>query len=219
MNPNPRLSLPVIPKEATHAEIIAAIGASINDQPIHEETARNFVIRCLSALGNQRTPQVYKGMIGGATVRLYKWTNSPVGDVILAVGPQFMPKFVAASSLTREAGPGDIYTLASPDHSRHAERAVGYSGQLAARHSTQVAAEVVAAAPKAPAPARAPAPTAPARAPKPAPAPRAAAPRSYSAPPAPEPAPASYAAPPAPGQSAEAAERAELKSFMSDLLK
>lgn len=198
---NPRIELPEIPKGASPDAIIAAIGANINDKPIHEETARNYVIRCLAALGSARTPAVFAGAIEGSKVRIYKWEGTPIGDVVLATGPSFMPKFVAAAALTRKAGPGDIYTLATPDTSRKAEQAVAYSASVTARAESRAAQAVV----------RESAPAAAASAPR---APRAA--RAPSPPP-PSPPPVSVApTPPAP--SGEAAERAELKNFMASLL-
>lgn len=202
---NPRIELPEIPKGASPEAIIAAIGANINDKPVHEETARNYVIRCLAALGSARTPSVYNGAIEGSKVRIYKWEKTPVGDVVLATGPSFMPKFVAASALVRKAGPGDIYTLATPDTSRTAQRAVEYSQSVAARTESR-AAQAVARQTVSHVKETLERTTPPSsRAPR--------APREAVSPPPPPPA---AAAPPAP--SGEAAERAELKNFMASLL-
>lgn len=213
------MNVPALPKSAPVEDVIAAIAANINDKPVHEQTAVHYVIRCLASLGNTKSPNTYQGAIEGSKVRIYKWTGTPVGDVVLVTGPSFMPKFVSAAALTRNAGPGDIYTLASPDTSRKSAHAVEYSHQVAAREETRAAAAVAREAAAAASPPPAPRAAAAPRAPRPPRPPRDhAGGGEFPAPSAP-PAPPRLAVAPAPAAtSAEAGERQELTSFLSSLL-
>lgn len=219
---NPRVELPDIPKTATREEIIEAIGRNINDQEVHEATARNYVIRCLAALGNRVLPNVVQGKIDGYIVRMYQWLNSPVGNVVLAVGPQYRPKFVDMAKLVRKMEGDQLYVLASPDTTNNARDARNMSKHLADRPSTKAAAEVVAEAERQtpPPPSTPPTRTPPARgsrssAPQTGEPPRA---RQRTAAPPPPPPPPPPAPPPPPPASDEAAEKKELASFLQGFL-
>lgn len=193
---NPRIQTVDIPTGAPPAEVIAAIGANINDQNVNETAARNYVIRCLAVLGNTRAPEVNQGHVDGSLVRLYTWRGTILGDVILAAGPSFMPKFVAASDLVRSPTGGAVYTLAAQDKTKNAERAADYTQRLAASAGVRAASQVAKEA--TPPPAAAPRRTATERAP----------------------AASQRTAHPTPAAAApdESAEKAELKNFLSNLL-
>jgi hypothetical protein len=97
-------------------------GLQINVEKLATEAAqRDNVVRSLAALGYRKAPQVLSGKLEGSTIRLYVFKDSPAGDLILAAGPGFIPKILAASDITTER-PG-VYILADTDRTRAASRA------------------------------------------------------------------------------------------------
>jgi len=172
---------------ASPAELFTAIAANINDADVAESTQRNYVIRCLAALGHGRSPEILTGQMEGSRVRLYLWTETPIGDVILVTGPSWRGKLVRADEIkgTPEAG---FWFEASPDQSAAKAKVDAYREQTTQRVADASARAI-------------------ARAEKPAPRPRASA---AERPPAPR------AAPPA-AVDTEAGEKAELRAGIDSL--
>lgn len=137
----PRIRVPPELANVTAGEAIEAIDANLN-LSVPETTARNYVMRALAALGNTRNPQVVRGSLDGARVRLYIWEDSPLGAVALAAGPQWGAKFMDLGRLQKAPGEG-IWLLASPDPTSASTKSAAYTKVLADRRSTRKAAEVM----------------------------------------------------------------------------
>ena len=191
MNRNP-LHLPANLASAKPEELFEAIAANINDVDVAESTQRNYVIRCLAALGHGRSPDILTGQLDGSRVRLYIWRETSIGDVVLVTGPSFRGKLVKAADIqgTPEEG---FWFAAIPDASA-AKRHVDAFRDRTTQHVASSAARAIARAEEAPAPAPAPAPA------------------RHRAPPAPR----TPRAAPAPVDTA-AADKAELKKALADL--
>ena len=161
-----RISIPDLPESASAATVIKAIDANLGPTTA-ETTARNYIIRCLAALGNKKQPAVRVGQVDGSRVRLYVWEDTPIGGVVLAAGYAFQPKFVALADLRSKPDAGQFYILAEPDTTKAAEKAKGYTAQMAQRKATREAAKVMqdanagAAKPRKPRTPRTPAPKPP----------------------------------------------------------
>lgn len=198
-----------IPESATPAEVWEAIRVNIDDKDVGETGAANYVVRCLTVLGQSNRPVVSAGRIDTRNVRLYTWETALFGRIILVVGTQFLPRLVREADIT-QARPG-VYTLVAPDQTKTGQRVVEYAARVAARPEAQAARSVARDIP----PARDIAPAAP-RAEAPARAPRAPRPPRAVAPPPPAP---SEPAPALPAAASSAEDEARLvKEFLSSLL-
>lgn len=198
MTPNP-IKLPANLTSASKTEVFDAIAANLNDVDIGESSQRNYVIRCLAALGHGRSPNILTGQMEGSRVRLYVWEGSPVGDVVLVTGPSWRGKLIRQTDIkgSPEAG---FWMEAMPDTSAAGKHVDAFrdrvTSRVAATAQKAIAREEqkVSAAPRA---AQKP------RAPKVEAAEEAVSPARRSAPP--------------PDVDSAAAERAEMKAALKDL--
>lgn len=118
------------------------------DKAKSSDAQAHLVMRALSALAYRKAPKVTRGTIDGSTILLYVWPDSPMGELILATGPAFLPRILDASEIASPK-PG-VYVLSEPDERREREGSA-YIG----RHKGVVARERVV---KPPPPPRAPPP-------------------------------------------------------------
>lgn len=189
------IKLPANLTSAKPGELFAAIAANINDVDVAESTQRNYIIRCLAAIGYGRSPKIMTGQMDGSRVRLYLWEGTPIGDVVLVTGPSWRGKFVHAADV--KGTPEDGFWFAASADTSAAGRKVDEARERASKAAETAQRAIRREEEKAPAPART---SRPAAAAAPAPVRR---------------------APPAPVDT-EAAERAELRSgiaSLADLLK
>lgn len=57
-----------------------------------ESGARSAVQGVLARHGYTKMPKVEQGTYDRATVRIYRWADSPAGDVVMVAGPSFVPE-------------------------------------------------------------------------------------------------------------------------------
>lgn len=109
---------------ATPQEIISALQVSI-DKINGESGQANLVVRALATFGYRKGPKVVSGRLEGDVIRLYQWSGTPAGDIILATGPAFKGKILTPDQIST-AGSG-IYVLASPDRGKAEARTGAYT--------------------------------------------------------------------------------------------
>lgn len=81
-----------------------------------EPGQRGAIIRQLAALGYRRAPTISEGKLDGSSVRIYLWTGTPAGDLILVTGAAFHPRVIGPEDIqTVSKG---IYILSGPDRTK-----------------------------------------------------------------------------------------------------
>lgn len=155
MESNPPIKIPANLTSASPTEVFVAIAANINDKDIAEGTQRNYVIRCLAALGHGRSPDIHTGQMDGSRVRLYVWHETPIGNVVLVTGPSWRGKLVKAEDVEGSPETG-FWFAATPDRSKALARVDEYRERMTTATAEAARRAIARDAAQAAKPARAP---------------------------------------------------------------
>lgn len=82
-----------------------------------EQSARQIVMRGLATAGYRSAPRIIESKADGANVRIYHWSNTPLGDLLLVAGGRIESRLIHGSDLTDTPKAGAIYieATAAPD--------------------------------------------------------------------------------------------------------
>jgi len=94
---------------ATHETVLRAVKSAVADKAT-ETGGRNAVARVLASYGYIGMPIIETGRDdSGATVRVYTWTDTPAGDILMIGGPSLENEIHDATRLGYKAAPAGSY--------------------------------------------------------------------------------------------------------------
>lgn len=78
-----------------------------------EESGRNTVMRALAAVNYRSAPRVIEGRHDGSNFRIYHWSGTPMGDILLVGGASVETDLIHGSELADTPKAGMIYVAGS----------------------------------------------------------------------------------------------------------
>lgn len=78
-----------------------------------EESGRNTVMRALAAVNYRSAPRVIEGRHDGSNFRIYHWSGTPMGDILLVGGASVETDLIHGSELADTPRAGMIYVAGS----------------------------------------------------------------------------------------------------------
>lgn len=105
-----------------------------------EEAARNSVIRNLAQMNYRSAPRVLEGRHDGRNFRIYHWSNTPAGDLLLVTGSSVISELIHGSQLSATPEAGAVYVLGSLAGGKVAQKVEAYLKSAAVEKAAKKAA-------------------------------------------------------------------------------
>lgn len=105
-----------------------------------EEAARNSVIRNLAQMNYRSAPRVLEGRHDGRNFRIYHWSNTPAGDLLLVTGSSVISELIHGSQLSATPEAGAVYVLGSVAGGKVAQKVEAYLKSAAVEKAAKKAA-------------------------------------------------------------------------------
>lgn len=105
-----------------------------------EEAARNSVIRNLAQMNYRSAPRTLEGRHDGRNFRIYHWSNTPAGDLLLVTGSSVISELIHGSQLSATPESGAVYVLGSLAGGKVAAKVEAYLKSAAVEKAAKKAA-------------------------------------------------------------------------------